>query len=77
VDLAFIKLIAKYGLMGAITVYLIYNMVTKVDTTGQTTLDLLRAHTMDTSHYLYQNCVNTAMLAGTAKELCSPPPHER
>jgi hypothetical protein len=67
------RIALKYGITGAIAAFLVYHMVAHQDLIGEETLSLLKAHQEDTSHFLYQNCVNTAMLAGTPKELCLPP----
>lgn len=74
----------RHGILATIAAALIWWMATTLQTAVTTaaaktdqTLFELRQHATDSSYFARQQCINTAVLAGTAKELCDPPGSRR
>lgn len=66
-------IIGKYGLIGGIAAFLIWNMASKQTTAIERTGDLIQSHVYETRYMQRASCVSLAILAGTPATLCDPP----
>lgn len=81
--IAFMAEIARrnglWALVSAILIYFLAitltNNITEQGNKQEQTLFELRMHAIDSAFYARQQCINTAVLAGTEKALCEPPSH--
>lgn len=67
-------ILGKYGLIGAIAAFLIYNLTGKQAAALEHMGQVIQQH-VDETHYMQRaSCVSLAILAGTPAALCDPPP---
>lgn len=70
----FAVILGKYGLIGAIAAFLIWNLTGRQAAAIDRTGELIQQHVTETRYMNRASCISLAILAGTPAALCDPPP---